>query len=47
MSIFDWLQIAIGFIRVVRRAIGRVALLLPWPAGARCTRPTEPAETAE
>ena len=37
MSVFDWLQIVLGFIHVVRRAIARAALLLPGKAGTRRT----------
>ena len=47
MSVFDWLQIALGFIHVVRRAIARTALLLPWKARPRCTRAAKPAESTE
>jgi len=47
MSVFDWLQIALGFIRIVRRAVGRLALLFPWKGGAECTAAAETLESTE
>jgi len=45
MSIFDWLQIALGFIRVVRRVIARTALLFPWKPHPGCTTSAETLES--
>jgi len=41
MSVFDWLQIVLGFIHVVRRAIARAALLLPGKTRASKAESTE------
>jgi len=47
MSIFDWLQIALGFIRVVRRAVARLALLFPWKGWPECPQAADTLESTE
>ena len=47
MSLFDWIQIALGIIRLVRRAIGRLALLFPWRVRAECRRGAKTVESTE
>jgi hypothetical protein len=47
MSIFDWLQIALGFIHVVRRMIARAALLIAGNAHAQSATTIKTVESAE
>jgi hypothetical protein len=47
MSVFDWLQIALGFIHVVRRMIAKAALLLSSKTRPRCATATKTLESTE
>jgi hypothetical protein len=47
MSVFDWLQIALGFIHLVRRTIARAALLIAGKPRVQCATATKTMESAE
>jgi hypothetical protein len=47
MSIFDWLQIALGFVHVVRRTINRAASLLGPYLPRQCATTSKALEDAE
>jgi hypothetical protein len=47
MSVFDWLQIALGFIHVVRHLIAKTASLIAGKIRPRCATATTTAESAD